>query len=128
MKKILPFIISFIALSQLHAQNFYSIDTIRTLYLSFYDPNWEHILDSLKDMNSEERVLADLTIDGIQFDSVGVRFKGNSSYNQTDEGDKRPMNIKLDYVKNHDIYGVETIKIASMFKDPSCIREVMSYE
>ncbi|MBI4646440.1 MAG: CotH kinase family protein, partial [Bacteroidia bacterium] len=127
-KKILYAVVILINIQRLFSQELYDINTIRTLYLNFYDPNWEYILDSLKDDDSDERVLADLIVDDIYYDSVGVRFKGNSSYNFTQEGDKRPMNIKLDFIKNYDLYGYNTLKIANMFKDPTCVREVMSYE
>ena len=66
---------------QTRGQDLYNIDTVRTGYLTFYDSNWQSILDSFKTNDLEDRVLADLSVDGIFLDSVGVRFKGNSSYN-----------------------------------------------
>jgi len=111
-----------------HSQNLYAVDTIRTAYLVFYDPNWEVLLDNYKTNDLEDRVLADITIDGILYDSVGVRFKGNSSYNSVGQGDKKPFNISIDHIKNQDIYGYTTLKLNNMFKDPSCVREVLSYE
>ena len=66
-------------------------------------------------------------INGITYDSVGVRYKGNSSYNANQV--KNPLNIKLDYViNNQDHEGYETIKLANVFKDPTFIREVFGYE
>ena len=91
----------FASYSNSYCQNLYSIDTVRTLYLNFYDANWETLLDYFKTNDLEDRVLADLTVDGILYDSVGVRFKGNSSYNNG--GNKKPFNIKLDYVKKQDL-------------------------
>ncbi len=128
MKKIIfLFIIYCITLCNgLKGQNLYSIDTIRTMELNFYDSNWDHILDSLMLNNSTNRVLADLIVDGIQYDSVGVRFKGNSSYHPDNE--KNPFNIEIDSVKEQDLYGSTTLKLNVMFKDPSCIREALSYE
>jgi len=110
------------------AQDLYAIDTIRTAYLNFYSPSWESTLDSFKINNLEDRVLASITIDGILYDSVGVRFKGNSSYNSFGQSNKKPFNIKIDYTINQDVYGYTTLKLNNMFKDPSCVREVLSYE
>jgi len=107
-------------------QDLYNIDTVRTGYLNFYDINWQTILDSFKTNNMDDRVLADLTVDGILMDSVGVRFKGNSSY--TGPGVKKPFNIKLDFIKNQDLYGFTSLKLNNIFKDPSCVREALSYE
>jgi hypothetical protein len=107
-------------------QDFYDINTIRVVNLDFYDDNWDFILDTMKINNNDSRILADIIVDGVTYDSVGVRFKGNSSYSP--ERIKNPFNIKIDYVKDQDIYGVKTMKLSNMFKDPSCVREVLSYE
>lgn len=121
------FIIICLSLSlQAIGQDLYNIDTVRTGYLTFYDSNWQSILDSFKTNDLEDRVLADLSVDGIFLDSVGVRFKGNSSYNSGFV--KKPFNIDLDYTKNQDLYGFTKLKLNNMFKDPSCVREVLSYE
>lgn len=111
-----------------YSQNLYAIDTIRSAYITFYDANWDHLLDSFKTNDLDDRVLADLIIDGIQFDSVGVKYKGNSSYNSGQLGGKKPFNISIDHIKDQDLYGYTTLKLNNMFKDPSCVREVLSYE
>ncbi len=129
MRKILLYLTIFcfvMITNKLYGQNLYNIDTIRTLYLDFYEANWDSILDSFKLNNIESRVLADLTVDGIKYDSVGVRFKGNSSYDPKRK--KNSFNIKIDYIKDQNLYGYITLKIGNMFKDPSCVREVLSYE
>jgi len=108
------------------SQDLYDINTIRTIHLNFYDENWDFILDTMILNNNEDRILADIIVDGITYDSVGVRFKGNSSYHP--DRVKNPFNIKIDYVRNQDVYGVKKLKLSNMFKDPSCIREVLSYE
>ncbi|MCK4663353.1 MAG: CotH kinase family protein [Bacteroidales bacterium] len=110
----------------LYAQNIYDINTVKTIYLNFYEKNWDDILDTYKINNCDDRVLADLIIDGELYDSVGVRFKGNSSYHPHRE--KNPFNIKIDYINDKDINGYTTLKLSNMFKDPSCLREVLSYE
>ena len=60
-------------------------------------------------------------------DSVGVKYKGNSTYNANNA--KNPINIALDYVQaNQDYQGFRTIKLSNGQKDPSFVREVLSYE
>ena len=66
-------------------------------------------------------------INGITYDSVGVRYKGNSSYRANQI--KNPLNIKLDYIidgQEHEDYG--TLKLANVYNDPSFVRETLSYE
>jgi hypothetical protein len=108
------------------AQDLYDINNIRTINMNFYDENWDFILDTMILNHNEDRILADLIIDGITYDSVGVRYKGNSSYHP--DRVKNPFNIEIDFVKDQDVYGVKKLKLSNMFKDPSCIREVLSYE
>ena len=64
----------------LSQSTFYHTDTIREIRLYFSDPNWDYILDSLYVQGDKERMLATIVIDGNQYDSVGVRYKGNSTF------------------------------------------------
>ena len=95
--------------------------------LTFAESNWDALLDQLVSEGNEERLLGSVTINGIAYDSVGVRYKGNSSYR--DNQVKNPLNIKLDYIiddQEHEDYG--SLKLANAYKDPSFIREVLGYE
>ncbi|MBI4721703.1 MAG: CotH kinase family protein [Candidatus Stahlbacteria bacterium] len=108
-------------------QDFYDINKINTIELFFSQPNWDEILDSLYAVGDEERLVGTAVINGVQFDSVGVRYKGSSSYNPNRI--KNPLSIKLDYLlegQKIDDYG--TLKLANVYKDPSFVREVLSYE
>ena len=51
------------------------------IYIRIYltQNNWDEILDSLYVAGDKGRMQATLFIDGIQYDSVGVRYKGYSS-------------------------------------------------
>ena len=107
--------------------NFFDVDSIREIRLYFYDTSWDYILDSLYVLGNNDRLLADIIIDGNNYDSVGVRYKGFSSVS-TDRI-KNPFNIKLDYIiEDQDHNGVEKLKLANGYQDPSFIREVLSYE
>ena len=109
------------------SQNFYDVDYIREIKLYFNQPNWDHLLDSLYLDGLEQRLLASVEIDGTMYDSVGVRYKGFSSVSINTI--KNPFNIKLDYVDNNQNHqGFEKIKLSNVIKDPSFLREVLSYE
>lgn len=94
--------------------------------------NWDFKLDSIKKKNPDARVAGSTTINGIRFDSTGVRFKGNSSYFRTrnETYKKLPFNIKLDYkLKNQKMPGGHTsVKLSNAFLDPSFIRDPLAYE
>jgi spore coat protein CotH len=108
------------------AQDLYDPATISDITIDFYKANWDEILDAYMAMDSDERILADVTINGVVYDSVGVRYKGNSSY-RSDRA-KNPLNIKLNYLKKHDYQGYYTLKLSNGFIDPSFVREVLALE
>ncbi len=107
------------------AQNLYELSDIQTIELQFEQSNWQNLLEQYYAQGQGQRLLATAIINGISFDSVGVRYKGNSSYNPTFP--KKPLNIKLDYVLNQDYQGYTTLKLNNGFKDPSWCREVLGY-
>ena len=113
-------------------KDFYSIDNIPEIKIYFQQSNWDAILDSLKQAGNDDRLIADLEVDGTRYEGVGIRYKGNSSYfNVRKTGSsKLPFNIKLDYRgKEHALPGgITKIKLANVFRDPSFLREAMSYE
>ena len=123
----------FVSISISSGQDFYDWDKVREIRLDFDKPNWADILGRMKNQESEQRLSAKLTIDGKQYESeVGVRFKGNSSYKNTSKGGakKLPFNIKIDYKQKNQKHedGYETIKLSNGFRDPSFVREILSYE
>ena len=121
-------ILLFFSSMMLFAQEgFYSTDTIRDIRIMFAQSNWDEILDSLYVAGDKERMQATLFIDGIQYDSVGVRYKGYSSASV--DRVKNPFNIKLNYlIEGQDHQGIDKIKLSNVIQDPSFLREVLSYE
>jgi len=116
--------VQFIGFAQ---SNFYVVDSLREIRIFFYDTDWDYQLDSFYVQGDNERILADLIIDGSAYDSVGVRYKGFSSVSVNRV--KNPFNIKLDYVidgQDHD--GVDKLKLSNVIQDPSFVREVLTYE
>jgi|GEM_PF-69574 len=127
MRKLLLLILLWGAVTtSIFATDFYDIGTVHTIQLVFTQSNWDTLLDQLY-AAGEDRLLGTAIIDGVTYDSVGVRYKGNSSYNSSRV--KNPFNIKLDYVKSsQNIDGYTTIKLANGYFDPSFIRETLGYE
>lgn len=116
-----------ICIGIINAQNLYDINTITTVELTFSQSNWDQLLDNLYAAGDEERLVGSAVINGVAFDSVGVRYKGNSSYSS--QNAKNPLNIKLDHIIDNQTYdGYGTLKLANGYKDPSFVRETLGYE
>ena len=101
---------------------------VRNIDIFFSQNNWDDSLDIYYANGLSERLVADsIVIDGKMDANVGIKYKGNSSYNIANI--KNPMNIKLDYINNgQSIDGYNVLKLSNGFRDPSFVREVLSYE
>ena len=114
----------------------FSIDTI-FLYFDQVD-YWEQMTDNYCD---KINISATMIYKGEEFMEVGVRFKGQTSYFNTngDNGggggpggggpggsvdtDKKSFNITLDWINDQDIDGYETLNLNNCYQDPSFLRE-----
>ena len=79
------------------SQTFYDVNTVQEIEISFPQSNWDSIMDVNKNTTEDYLMASWVKINGIQYDSVGVRFKGNSSYNANNK--KNPLHISLDEFK-----------------------------
>ena len=103
----------------------YDFNTLQQIEINFSQANWDYQLDTAK-AGAEGYIMAQtVTINGSTYDSVGVKYKGNSSYNATYT--KNPLHIALDEFKNQAYQGFSDIKLGNGYADPSQIREVLSY-
>lgn len=103
----------------------YDQSQIRSIYLNFSQPDYWAQLDSNYWSWLKADIPATMVVDGITYDSVGVRFRGQSSFQQTQASDKKPFGISLDYVHpKQDIMGRKSLNLNNGFGDPSFIREV----
>ena len=116
----------------LTAQDLYETFSVKEIRITFETTEWDGLLDSLKQLNTGKRLLASIKLNGIQYDSVGIRYKGNSSYFnvRNQESSKLPFNIKANYIKKKQRFkgDYKTLKLSNVFRDPSFLREVLSYE
>jgi hypothetical protein len=123
--KFLVLVLFLVKLPAVKAQTFYDINTIQRIEISFFQSNWDNILDTAK-AGADGYLLSQwVKINGVQFDSAGVKYKGNSSYNANNV--KNPLHIELDHFKEQDYQGFKDIKLSNGYNEPSFIREVMLY-
>lgn len=111
---------------RLGSQNFYDLNTIQKIELTFQQTNWEYQLDTAKQGADSYILAAQLKVNGQVFDSVGVKYKGNSSYSPANK--KNPLHIAIDEFKDQSYNGINDIKLGNNYKDPSMIREVLGYD
>lgn len=99
--------------------------------IRFEDPNWENKLKSYKSTDRKDKLAATIWFDGLKMDSIGVRFKGNSSFNNVKKQGSRKLPFTLDANEfRKDIafpVGYKNLKLSNGFRDPSYLRDVLSY-
>ncbi len=106
-------------------QSLYTIQNVQRIEIFFAATNWDYQLDTIK-LGQGGYLMADsIRINGISYDSIGVKYKGNSSYDSTYA--KNPMHIRLDKYKSHSYLGIKDIKLANIYADPSMVREASTY-
>ena len=104
--------------------DFYNVNTLQDINITFAQENWEELLDSLR-YNGNGLLLSKVEINGQTYENVGVRYRGSKSFRP---GSKRnALHLKLNYInKSQSIQGYKTIKLSNALRDPSMIREVLS--
>jgi hypothetical protein len=107
------------------AQDLYDTTVLRTFYFQFHDANWLTLLRN--NYQSQTNILADLTVDGVTYPSVGVRIRGNTSYTALPAGsEKFSLNVEMDFVDPaQDLMGYDGLNLNNGFHDPTFCREVM---
>jgi hypothetical protein len=108
-----------------YAQDFYNGDILQKIEIYFSQPDWDYRMDTAK-AGSDGYLMADwVKINHVQFDSAGVKYKGNSSYDSTYA--KNPIHIALDEFVSNAYHGYTDVKLSNGYADPSFIREVLAY-
>jgi hypothetical protein len=104
------------------ASGFYDQSVIRSINLDFSQANYWTLLQ--QGYTSRTDIMATMTVDGLLMDSVGVRFKGNTSYQGTGSSQKKSFNITTDsYLDGQDLMGYNIINLNNCYQDPSFLRE-----
>ncbi len=97
---------------------------VRTIFLSFDTQTWESELAVFK--NSDVQVPAMALIDGRMLRDVGVRFRGEPSYRNNSTGNKRSLDISLNFRhRNQSFLGATRLTLLATGSDPSFLRTVM---
>ena len=105
-------------------KGFYDETQIDTIYLQFSQSNyWNQLAQNYED---KIELVASLTHMGTTYDSIGVRFKGQTSYSRLRNSDKKSFAITMDaFVDDRNLEGYEGLNLNNAFEDESFMREVL---
>jgi hypothetical protein len=118
-------------LTPAQAPDFYDIGTVRDVYLQFSQANYWQQMEA--NFAAKVNIPADMTVDGVTYPDVGVRFRGTASHNSLPSSpqqgwEKENFKISMDFtVVSQDVQGYDNLNFNNCFYDPTFLREVMSY-
>ena len=101
-------------------------DSVRTIYIDFIDPNYHSVLVNSFFTNPKYRIPATVSCNGITYDSVGVRYKGNSTFCLPNDNNnpKVPYNLDFNYfISGQKFMGKKKLKLANAWMDPTFVKE-----
>jgi hypothetical protein len=105
------------------AASFYDESVLRTLFLTFENPDWEAELQAFN--GTDVDVAASLLVDGKTYPDVGVRFRGLSSQGVA-PGKKHSLNLSIDMAHdNQNVGGYRTLNLLNSNGDPTLMRAVL---
>lgn len=112
--------------SPLSAQSLYDLSTIQEIKITFDFNDWDTRMDTAIAGTESYTIAKTVEINGVTYDSVGVRYKGNSTYSANNK--KNPLHIELDHIHGNQAYqGITDLKLSNVTADPTFVRESMSY-
>lgn len=102
---------------------FFDPVAVKNISMNFSQANYWTLLT--QNYSTHTDLPATLSIDGEMFDSVGVRFKGMTSYSGTGNSQKKSFNITMDaFIDGQDIMGYKILNLNNCYQDPSFMREI----
>jgi hypothetical protein len=102
----------------------YDLDSVRLVNLQFPQSNYWSLLQA--NYTSETLIPATLSVGNIILDSVGVRFRGNTSYTSIPNSQKKSFAIETDFVVGgQELMGYRNLKFNNAHSDASFMREVL---
>ena len=104
-------------------------DSLRVINLEFYLPSYHSYLVNSWYYSPSDRIPATLTLNGTTYDSVGVRYKGNSTFCLPNDNlnPKVPYNIDMNYfIDGQQLLDYNKMKLANAWMDPTFVKQIVS--
>jgi len=108
------------------AQDLFDQDLFRPFGLTFHQADyWQQLLANKQD---GIYIPADLLVDGVLYPDVGVRLRGQATF-QCAPNKKKPFRIKMDeFVADQELYGHDSFRLNNAAADPTFLREALMAE
>ncbi|MBK7094098.1 MAG: CotH kinase family protein [Saprospiraceae bacterium] len=102
----------------------YDKSGIRDIHINFSQPDyWTKLKNNYA---TETNLAASMTVDGITYNDVGVRFRGNTSYMMIQNSDKKSFAVETDFVDpDQTLMGYKNLKFNNAHEDATFMREVL---
>ncbi len=100
------------------------------LDIQFYNPDYDQILQDRWEIDDKTYELATIIFNGDTLDSVGARYKGNSTFwwARAVGSPKFPLNIDFNLVHgDQDLLGYNKVKLSNSIFDATFVRESIGY-
>ena len=119
--------LSFTSLSAWAQADFFDVNTIQEIEITFEQDNWKYLLDSLR-FNGDEMLEGTIAINGTELKGVGIRYRDGRSF--MPGRSRNGLYIELDaFSEGEQQYqGHSVVDLSSALRDPSLVREVLGYE
>ncbi|TWU48095.1 CotH kinase family protein [Rubripirellula reticaptiva] len=106
---------------------FFDDTYVHEVYITFEDDDWYDTLFTSHDTDAADPYFeADFVADGIALDNVGVRFKGNSSFDGS--GVKKSIKIDFNEFVDSTFLGLKKLNLNNNYNDPTMLREKLFYD
>lgn len=114
------------AFAQKAGDNVFNAPFIHQVDIRFSQPGyWTQLTsnyESTRDQDTNIYIVANITIDSITLDSIGVRLKGNSTYSH--QGLKKPIKLSFDeFIANQTFDKMKQLNLHNGYFDPTMMRE-----
>ncbi len=109
-----------------YSTEIFGIDVI-TINITTSEENWDYLIQNAI---SKPDISADVEIDGVTYENVGIKTKGNTSLTQVANSgsDRYSLKINFDkYVNGQDCCGLDSLVLNNLYSDTSYLKEYMSY-
>lgn len=113
------------------AAAFFDDSYVHEIYITFEDADWYNTLFTSHDTDPDDPYFeASFVADGVELGTIGVRFKGNSSF----EGTGIKKSFKLDFNEfeqdgeDLNFLGLKKLNLNNNYNDPTMLREKLFYD
>lgn len=104
-------------------------DTIITLDIQVDKSDWEAMIANAQ---AKTYIMADVVVNGVTYEDVGVRTKGNASLTQVSQSaspERYSLRIKFDeYIEGQTLLGLDELVLNNMISDPTYMKEYLSQD